>query len=406
MAETPNVWEAPPYGQNFGPEWEDFMDRFWKAVIGEPGYGRQWKLTQWNGPDYHIDVTSQDTVDGKAQRVLSQNATYGHRINNAEYGIVGAPTLDAFTTGSVLFVGASKVLSQDNSNLFWDDAANTLKSANLIVPTKAAIGAGSLGAEVLTVTGNGRVSTFLGVGGAPDTTHALLTTGLSKFTSRMGVGGDPDGTVMSKITGDQWITSKLGVGATVGTETLLVTGTQQVTQRFGVGAAPDGTAALKVTGASIFTGNITHDTDLLVTNVTTDRIGIKTTTPNVMFEVAGRIRTSASEAVPTDGAALELTYTGGAGYVVSRDYTGATYQPVNVFASSINLAPGATNKIVANTTGVGFFNVTPVAQASAPAAVTGTADATYSATEQGMLNDLVTAVNELITIVTDIGIAA
>lgn len=38
----------------------------------------------------------------------------------------GTTTLTGFTAGSVLFAGAAGVLSQDNSNLFWDDTNNRL----------------------------------------------------------------------------------------------------------------------------------------------------------------------------------------------------------------------------------------------------------------------------------------
>lgn len=38
----------------------------------------------------------------------------------------GTTTLTGMTTGSVLFSGASSVLSQDNANLFWDDTNNRL----------------------------------------------------------------------------------------------------------------------------------------------------------------------------------------------------------------------------------------------------------------------------------------
>jgi hypothetical protein len=44
-------------------------------------------------------------------------------------------------------------------------------------------------------------------------------------------------------------------------------------------------------------------------------------------------------------------------------------------------------------TGVSFYGAATVAQQASPGQVTGTADATYSATEQQMLNDLVAAVN-------------
>lgn len=39
---------------------------------------------------------------------------------------VGTTTVNSGTTGSILFVGGSSLLQQDNSNLFWDDTNNTM----------------------------------------------------------------------------------------------------------------------------------------------------------------------------------------------------------------------------------------------------------------------------------------
>ncbi len=39
---------------------------------------------------------------------------------------VGTTTVNSGTTGSILFVGGSSLLQQDNANLFWDDTNNTL----------------------------------------------------------------------------------------------------------------------------------------------------------------------------------------------------------------------------------------------------------------------------------------
>ena len=50
-----------------------------------------------------------------------------------------APTLSTMTPGSVLFAGAAGLLSQDNTNLFWDDAAN-----HMHIPEIRAVGAAGL----------------------------------------------------------------------------------------------------------------------------------------------------------------------------------------------------------------------------------------------------------------------
>lgn len=388
MAETPNIWTAPPIGQNWGDQWERLFDDFWLAVTGEPGYGKQWKLTQWDGPDYHLDLTSQDTVSGKAGRTLSQNNLFGWRVNNAEFGVTGAPTLDAFTQGSVLFVGASKVLSQDNANLFYDDAADTLKAKNLIVPTKAAIGASSLGAEVLTVTGNGRFSTFLGVGGAPDATHALLVTGLGEITSRLGVGGAAHATETLRVTGTMSSSDKAAVKGLTGTEDFVVNGTQQVTTRLGVGGAPDGTAAFKVTGDEIITGNITNDTSTFVTDATNNRVGILTASPQVSLDVAGTARIT-NAVTPVGGEGLEISYITGAtpaGQLVCYSRASAVFRNFQIQGLQIDLAPSGTSKFLMDGTGIRYF-----------AGGAGVAKQTVTGVRTGTLAQLQTVVANMLT---------
>ena len=54
--------------------------------------------------------------------------------------LTDAFSLSYLTEGSVLFAGPSGLISQDNTNLSWDDATDTLTVANITVTDNVDIG--------------------------------------------------------------------------------------------------------------------------------------------------------------------------------------------------------------------------------------------------------------------------
>ena len=69
------------------------------------------------------------------RQVSVANLTAGRAVSAASLALTTTPlpitsggtgTATAFTAGSIIFAGASGVYTQDNANLFWDDAANEL----------------------------------------------------------------------------------------------------------------------------------------------------------------------------------------------------------------------------------------------------------------------------------------
>ena len=62
-----------------------------------------------------------------------------HVSGTLPVGNGGTGTATAFTTGSVVFAGASGVYSQDNANLFWDDSNNRLGIGTVSPAVKLAI---------------------------------------------------------------------------------------------------------------------------------------------------------------------------------------------------------------------------------------------------------------------------
>lgn len=275
-----------------------------RSAIGQANHGVPNSWTADTNTGWANTLGSADATNGRGAKLQSQNLTYRMEVENSGMTIFGAPTLDAFTQGSVLFVGVNKVLSQDNTNLFWTDSTDTLKAQNLVVPTKAAIGAAALGSEVLTVTGNAQVSTFLGVGGAPSATIQLLVTGTANITGNF----------------------------TVATNKLVVTAA---------------------------TGNIANGTTVFTTDVPNVKVsvGAATASTDAMFNVMGVIRSTSDTGYQTAGSGVSMYYIAGSNFGVIQCLTdgAGTYRDLGIYGLSIDLAPSSTSKFKVDGTGIGFY---------------------------------------------------
>lgn len=381
-------------GRNDNETLERLLQILVRGVKGQAGNGIPIVATQDTHTTAANTFSSADATNGIGFDGSSQNATYRLEIRNSGMNISGAPTLNAFTVGSVLFVGASKVMSQDNSNFFWDDSNNRLGIGN------------NTPQQTLHVAGNGQVSTFFGAGGAPDTTHALLVSGLTKTSSRAGIGGDPAAATMLKVTGEGWITTRLGIGQDAdATIALIVNGTAQTT-RLGVGGAPHATETVRVTGTlstsdKMAVKGVTGTEDFIVNGIAqvTTRFGIggapdatlafKTTGSGVMtgyLDSAGLRATGTS--IPATGTGVELGYNSGAtiGYLLSFDRGGSAYKAFTMYGLSIDMSPSGTSKFFVDGTGIRFFN-----------AGAGVAKQTVSGTRTGTLAQLQTVMANLLT---------
>lgn len=86
------------------------------------------------------------SLAGKIDEVIAgTNLSGGGTSGSVTLNVVASPTfsgltLSTFTPGSVLFAGSGGLVSQDNTNLFWD---NTSKSLSVTSPSATAIGAKS-----------------------------------------------------------------------------------------------------------------------------------------------------------------------------------------------------------------------------------------------------------------------
>jgi len=86
----------------------------------------------------------------------------------------GTGTSTAFTTGSVVFAGASGVYSQDNANFFWDDTNNRLGIGTSAPTTKLTISANTALPSAGAITG-----TNLWMVGADTTVNGILLDGFA-----------------------------------------------------------------------------------------------------------------------------------------------------------------------------------------------------------------------------------
>ena len=134
------------YGNNF--DGSAALTQVIASTYGGTGNG----FTKFTGATTEKTYTLPDATT----TILTTNAT-------VTVGQGGTGTSTAFTTGSVVFAGASGVYSQDNANFFWDDTNNRLGIGTTAPATRITInnntvlpsaGAPSSGSSIWTVGGD------------------------------------------------------------------------------------------------------------------------------------------------------------------------------------------------------------------------------------------------------------
>ncbi len=213
------------------------------------------------------------TSIGGAGTLLQSTGTGVQWVATSSLGISGGisigDTVGSATTGSLLFVGASSALAQDNANLFWDDTNNRLGLGtaapsyplDVLVPGGQAYGmrikggdwddAGLLlesnttsGKPVLTLRENGGQSFQIFVNNSD---QALYFNPSDNFNS-------PEATSMVlKPNGDLTVAGKIGIGTTSPYAKLSVAGDIALTGGLYDSSASRGTAGmvLQTTGTGV-----------------------------------------------------------------------------------------------------------------------------------------------------------
>lgn len=245
--------------------------------------------------------------------------TSGTGTGNLSYSTVaqmqaalGIPTTGSFTTGSVLFAGATGNIDQDNSNLFWDNSSNRLgiKTTTPTVEldvvgygrfTPGTSAVGSTAIIEMSQTWNNASQVFGIFMNITDTTSAsssnLIDTRISN-TSKFTVRKDGLVTAANGITLSAGTTTYSSALTNLASPTTFLTmsGTSGTTQYSSIS---DVQTALGVTPVSLTAGYIAYGTGSGITgesgffyDTTNNRLGLGTDTPTTKLHVIDTISTS------------------------------------------------------------------------------------------------------------------
>jgi len=235
----------------------------------------------------------------------------------------GTGTSTSFTTGSIVFAGASGIYSQDNTNLFWDDTNNRLgvgtptPGATIDVAGNIRMSAGSPNIELnnggpMVYSPAGNTLSFA-TGGGPSTPQEKFRIGSS---GQWGIGGATYGTSGQVFTSGgsgaapTWTTPTTGtvtsVSGTGSVNGITLTGTVTSSGNITLGGtlsgvsltsqvsgtlpvSNGGTGATTLTSGYLVKGNGTSAVSASVVYETGTNIGIGTTSPVEKLRVEGNV---------------------------------------------------------------------------------------------------------------------
>lgn len=250
-------------------------------------------------------------------------------------------------------------------------AIGEMTDAGLSLTALAVSGNATVGGT-LGVTGATTLSSTLGVTGATTLSSTLHGVGAVDFDSTLNVDGNATLGGTLDVNGDTTVGGALDVtgDATLG-------GTLDVTGDTTVGGT------LGVTGAATFNGAVTLGNAAADVITVTGTLGV---TPPSTF--AGETLVTGNT-LHASGAGVGVIFGASVGAIYAYDYGAGAYRRLDIDSSDLRLGFEGTTRIRINTTGIGFFGATPVAQQSVGSA------ATDLASVIDLANDLRTAVLNL-----------
>jgi hypothetical protein len=251
---------------------------------------------------------------GITEQVSVANLTAGRAVSAASLALTtalpvtsgGTGTTTAFTSGSVVFAGASGVYSQNNASIFWDNTNN-----------RFGLGTASPSVTLHVEGGNARINRA--------SNSTILT-----------LGGSPSANWEGDI---QFVTSN-----------------NQINWRIASNRAVSGSFSITPSTA---TGGSTFSTPAFLIDPTTNNVGIGTNTPGQKLEVAGNQRFTGSQvgtkienrvtAISVTGATTILDDAGALGrLVVVNGESGA-----NRFCDLVFCSTSVSPSVVSSFTAVG-----------------------------------------------------
>lgn len=211
-------------------------------------------------------------ITGKGSDCRLRSSGGGGGSSSSTTALAMGDTLTGATEGSILFAGPSGVLSQDNTNFFWDDTANRLGLGDNTPAAALTVGSG----DAFQVNSTGAIAAATGITSSGTITFTSLAGGgtqclqtnnsgvISATGSACGSGGSGDSISIngSAATDANFInTAASGTTASVTWALNTVTAPDEVSLTIGTASATEAgiitTGTQTLAGAKTFTSNVT-----------------------------------------------------------------------------------------------------------------------------------------------------
>jgi hypothetical protein len=312
------------------------------------GYGWSFRDGDWERLRQIIQKISRNYLGPEASPTFGDATITNDLTVGGDFDLTGGLTiggtliLTGFTPGSVLFIGASSDIEEDNTNFFFDDTAETLKIANDLTLGSGSItsasGAISFGDENLTTTSRLTVDNILLTCPTVDVNICSNEIGNLAFINQsagqlqynllpLGSGGYPDGS--EGIFFNFWAKGD----ALVDPNEQFQIGYAASPRRYQIRALKNGSGTLMP--IHLFCEPLTTQLVLGTTGNVSMSAGDLTVDGGDVYQSGGSIGFQAGTASNTKYGSIGLTSTGGGGYTFTQSGSGTF-----TYASNIQMNSG------------------------------------------------------------------